>query len=239
MSIAEKLQTIAENEQKVFDAGTEAGKQAQEKAFWDRFLMYSALKSANYLFAGGGWHKDNFKPNKNLKPVSAAYMFCSFMGIYGYSSAFDLVEHLEGLGITLDLSRATTLSQCFNWACFTRIGVIDCSSATSIPSMFANAQIGIIDKLIVHENLTYSNAFQNLSRTTHMTVEGVIGKNGFNIQWMVNLDHESLMSIINALKDYSTDTSGTVWKVTIGATNRAKLTTDELLIASNKGWMVE
>ena len=54
-----------------------------------------------------------------------------------------------------------------------------------------------------------------------------------------NLDHESLLSVVNCLKDYSADTSGTVWKVTLGATNLAKLTADEKAIATGKGWTLE
>ena len=36
MSIAEKLVTVAENEQKVYDAG----KQAEYDAFWDNYQVY-------------------------------------------------------------------------------------------------------------------------------------------------------------------------------------------------------
>lgn len=224
-----------------YSEGTEAGKKAQEKAFWDRYMTYLANGTANYAFAGNGWRKENFRPNRDMAPIQASGMFYSFCGNAGYNLnvVFDLQQHLDDLGVKLDFSKCSLLSSTFNWAGFTRIGVIDCSSASSLSSTFANSMIGQIDKLIVHENLTYNSTFLNLSKTTHMIVEGVIGKNGFNIQWMVNLDHESLMSIINSLKDYSADTSGTVWKIVIGETNRAKLTDAELLIAENKGWIVE
>ena len=44
------------------------------------------------------------------------------------------------------------------------------------------------------------------------------------------------MSIINCLKDYSTDTSGTSHTVTLGTTNLAKLTDEQKAIATEKGW---
>ena len=46
MSIADKLTTIAENEQKVFDAG----KQAEYDEFWDSFQSKGTRKDCQYLF---------------------------------------------------------------------------------------------------------------------------------------------------------------------------------------------
>lgn len=241
MSIAEKLQTIAENEQKVFDAGKETGKKAQNNNFWDFYLRYRN-SNCNELFAGAGWNKNSLKPTKDIRPTSATNMFRDANAYEGFASgAYDLAEHFERLGVALDFSKCTQFAGCFNYACFTRIGVVDCSSASgnALGSMFAYAKIRVVDKLILNENISYASTFANSSSFQHMIVEGVIGKNGFNMQWAVNLDHESLMSIINALKDYSADTSSTVWRVTIGAENRAKLTDAEIQIAENKGWIVE
>ena len=53
------------------------------------------------------------------------------------------------------------------------------------------------------------------------------------------LQFESVRKIFNALEDKTTDTSGTVWKVTLGTANKAKLSADELKIATDKGWSVE
>lgn len=59
MSIADKLQTIAENEQKVFDGG----KQAEQDRFWEEFQEggkdYIAYSNA---FAYRGWTDDIFNP---------------------------------------------------------------------------------------------------------------------------------------------------------------------------------
>ena len=254
-----KLQTIADNVQKVFDSGvakghsegysegynkgndvgyeaghtegyntgheegysegTEAGKQAQEKAFWDKFLFYSDTANCNYMFAGQGWVEQTFRPNKDLVPVQSSGMFYSFMAHIGdFNKAIDLVRHLETLGVKLDFSKSTALSSCFNWAMFKRVGVIDCSKSSNLSSTFANAKIGQIDKLIVHEALTYGSAFQNLSKLTHMIVEGVIGKSGFNVQWATSLDKESLTSIVNCL---SATTTGLTITLSLTAVNKA------------------
>lgn len=136
---------------------------------------------------------------------------------------------------------------------------LDCSNAYGADSMFQAAQIidtkvdiiigtnasytflncdklVTIRKLIVSENTTYSRWFDGCTALVNLTFEGVIAKNGLNLQWSTNLSHDSLMSIIYALQDKSVDTSGTNWIVTIGNTNRAKLTVEEIAIAEKKGW---
>jgi hypothetical protein len=44
------------------------------------------------------------------------------------------------------------------------------------------------------------------------------------------------MNIIDHLKDYSEDTSGTTHTLTIGTTNQDKLTDAEKQIVTDKGW---
>jgi hypothetical protein len=66
--------------------------------------------------------------------------------------------------------------------------------------------------------------------------EGVIAKNGLNLQWSP-LSHDSLVSIIDCLQDKSADTSGTVWKVTVGSANLAILTTEDFENIQAKGWI--
>lgn len=113
---------------------------------------------------------------------------------------------------------------------------IDCRDI-AMQTTFAYCNIQTIRKLIVSKDTTYSRTFDTCKKIINLTIEGVIGKNGFNVQWATLLTHDSLMSIINALADYSKDTSE-IWTVTIGETNRAKLTDDELAIAEMKGWEV-
>ena len=86
MSIAEKLTTIAENEQKVFEAGYNEGKQegygegqldgyndgydtgvidgrqAEYDAFWDIYQVNGARTDHQNAFGNFYWNKDTFKP---------------------------------------------------------------------------------------------------------------------------------------------------------------------------------
>ena len=79
--------------------------------------------------------------------------------------------------------------------------------------------------------------FYGCSELEEINFEGPINTS-ISFQWCTKLTHDSLMSIINALKDNSEDTSGTTYTLTLGATNIAKLTNDEILIAENKGWVI-
>lgn len=103
--------------------------------------------------------------------------------------------------------------------------------------MFESCEyITTIDKVILkNDGSQKPNVFKYMYNLKNLTIEGVIGQNGLNIQWSP-LSHDSLMSIINALADKSADTSGTDWLVTIGGANYKKLTDEEIEIAENKGW---
>ena len=113
------------------------------------------------------------------------------------------------------------------------------ASGSKLENTFNGASLVIIRKLIVTTATTYISTFEGCTSLEILIIEGTIGKNGFNVQWSKKLTHESLMSIINALEDKSEDTSGTEWKVTIGTSNMGKLTTEELQIAYDKGWVIE
>lgn len=55
-----------------------------------------------------------------------------------------------------------------------------------------------------------------------------------NLSYCTKLSHESLLNVINALRDGGATYGSSVY--TIGATNLAKLSADEIAIATDKGW---
>ena len=62
MNIEEKLATIQENEQKVFDAG----KDAEWNEFWDAYQMNGTRVSYQYAFYHYGWTDETFKPKYDV-----------------------------------------------------------------------------------------------------------------------------------------------------------------------------
>ena len=82
--------------------------------------------------------------------------------------------------------------------------------------------------------ISSSDAFDGSSALKDIIIEGEISYNGVNFVVSTKLTHDSLMSIINHLKDFSGTT--TTMTCTLGATNLAKLTDAEKAIATEKGW---
>lgn len=62
MSIAEKLQTIAENVPKVYEAGKQASGGGNSEAFWYTYQDNGNRRNYDYAFAGGGWTDALYNP---------------------------------------------------------------------------------------------------------------------------------------------------------------------------------
>lgn len=219
MSIAEKLVTIAENEQKVYDAG----KKAEYDAFWDAYQTNGTTAYYAYRFAGLGWTNKNFKPKYDFGDMdTAAYMFAG-------SGIADL-SNLPRMNILW-----TAQYMFLGNTRISHIGEIEIKEATcDLIGTFQNAsKLITIDLLKVLPDNAYSNTFTGCSALENITFDGDIG-NSINFSTCTKLNHDSLMSIINHLKDFSgTSTTKTC---TLGSSNLAKLTDAEKAIATQKGW---
>lgn len=223
MSIAEKLKTIAENEQKVFDAG----KRAEYDRFWDNYQQNGNRTDYTNGF-GGCWSAETFKPKYSIRPTTAYMMF-------RYVKAnVDLVEHLNRLGVTLDFSECTNTNYAFYGSYFTRVGVIDISKASNsnVQAMFGSCnELETVDRLIVNENQVI-NFFSSASSLTNIEIEGTIGQN-------VDIHHsplsaDSMISIISCLKDYSAE--GGTHTITFKKDRETILPDTEKAKATEKGW---
>jgi hypothetical protein len=226
MSLADKLTTVAENMPKVYQAGYDS--------FWDSYQLKGKRTDYNHGFRGMGWW-NSFKPKYDLQPLKTTDMFAGW-GYVGNGVTVDLVDLLEEAGITLDFSKATTLSEVFNSSTIiTHIGVIDASSATTCGYIFNCASaLKTVDKFIVTDKITsFAGAFDYCPALENIVFEGTIAAN-MNVSACTKLTRESLLSIIAALKKF---TSGT-HTLTIGDTNKAKLTADEIKVGTDKGWTI-
>lgn len=208
--------TIAENEQKVYDAG----KQAEYDKFWDNFQNKGKRVAYNYGFGGSGWNVNNFYPKYDMQPTVGASMFCFCIGgVEGGSSGIyvDLPERLEECGVTLDFSKCTSMTNMFHYSYFTRIGVVDTASCTSdLNSTFGYLQrCTTIDKIISYEHTRYAGTFQYSYKLVHVIIEGVIARSGFNIKWATGLDKESITSIMVALSTTTSELTVTLPKTAV------------------------
>lgn len=226
MSIADKLTAIAENEQKVYDSG----KTAEWSQFWDIFQQNGERTNYDKAFASAGWTESTFDPKYSMD-VSNGYMMFN-----GSRIKVDLVDFLEKRGLTLTVNSRADVRYMFSNTHFTRVGVVDLTEVTEAYTAYLfynNTKLETIDLLILADK-PYQNAtiFQNCSALKNLRIQGVVASN-FDAQWCP-LSVDSLMSVINALKDYSG--SGTTYTCKLGSTNLAKLTDTEKAIATEKGW---
>lgn len=224
MSIAKKLSTIAENMTKVYAAGADSGSDGEyDEGYATGYADGEAVGKENQklifwneYFQNGtryNWNNAFFGQGWNDKTYNPSLNF----GNVKYCNNMFSLSGITDIKVTLDLTNSTSANSIF-------------LSSTSLKN---------IPLLIVHKGLTFSTTFKGCSALENLTIQGVIGKNGFDVSDSTKMTKESLLSILNALEDKTTDTGGTVWKVTIGATNKAKLSADELKIAGDKGWNVE
>lgn len=255
MSIAEKLTTIAENEQKVFDAGRRQGDfegytrglvdgyndgaQAEYDAFWDAYQQNGKRTGYYNLFAWGGWNGKTFKPKYNMQPIDAGQMFYQFNRNEDGNDTVSLVELLNNAGVTLDFSKATSLSYCFQNAKVRHIGIVDLSSAKNVNAVFANTYwLNKIDKIIVNENNVFdTNCFLNCS-ASEIIFEGVL-TSSIRLTYSTVLSKESIESVISTL---STATTGKTVTLNSTAVARAFGSTSSQewlnLIATKSNWTI-
>lgn len=208
------------------EEGEAAGKRAEHDAFWDAIQNFGNETQYSYKFMGAGWTDEAFKPKYDITPAGVYQTF------YGCKIT-DLKGILDSQGVKLDTSKATNCTYGFSGSTITRIPTLDCRKMTSFSFPFTNCNnLTYIEKLILPDGFDLGSSLSGLSALTSITIEGTIGAN-CNVMY-TPLSHDSLMSIISALKDYSG--TGTTRTVTLGATNLAKLTDAEKAIATQKGW---
>lgn len=223
-----------------YDKGYEAGQTAEYDRFWDN-CQVNGNRTNYYLgFAGSSWNKETFKPKYDIKPNGSMYMI--FNQFNQYNEPFDLVERLKECGVSLDFSNVTGDNYAFYNANVTHIGVVDLRNCTSMQNTFlvgdtVTSPLKTIDKVILKDDgkQKFYTPFSNCASLENIIFEGVIG-NDISFASCSKLTHDSLMSIINALKDYSGTT--TTKTLTLHVNSKALLTDTEKAIAEEKGWTI-
>lgn len=209
--IATKLATVAENQQKVYDAGyakgQAEGKQAEYDAFWDNLQSNGALIPYVASF-GAAWNDATFKPKHNIRPTDAYMMFRS-----------SKVTDLTNLGVEVDFSNCFNFQYAFTFSSVSHIGIVDVRNSKSIKLTQTFAQttkLHTIDKIIIDEDSGYfDGTFESAIALTNITFEGVIGKSSINFQWSTLLSKASITSIINALSATKSGLSATLSKTAV------------------------
>lgn len=232
MTISDKLTTIAENEQKVYDTAYSNGRQDEYHDFWTSAFS-NTYQSNKYQFAGRCWNDNTFNPPpKKLKVYNAQRMFCE-------CAIKNLKEIFERNQFSLDTSGCFVFDSCFYFTSLTHIPAFDMHKASSADSMFAHSQqLHTIDELILPENgLKIASAiFDSCPALQNITISGKF-KTNISFSACTKLTHKSLISILDSLFDLTSDGTAAK-KLTLGNTNLQKLTESEQQIAIDKGWIL-
>lgn len=218
IDFAKKLTTVAKNTVEIANyqksIGLSEGAQSEQKRFWEGFQ--GGGKRFNYVYAFHGmmdlsytygWNDENFNP------------------IYPISLGNENKTHINFGRQTFYYNTNIT---------DTKVDIL--VYVTELKSTFTNAyKLKTIRKLkLMRDDVKFSTPFSNCVALENIVIEGTISKD-ISFQWSKKLTHESLLNIINALKDNSgTDTWNTI---TLGEDNIAKLTDDEILMMDQKQWI--
>lgn len=207
MSIADKLTTIAENEQKVYDAGAKS----EYDKFWDSYQSKGKRTYYTHAFAGSGWNNTTFKPKYDIVPVGSY----NCAGMFQSATIKNLKQILIDCGVTMDLSKASPLTQVFQSNSITMLPKVDMSSCKDGNTYtFYSSSLKSIDELVVTENVVFdSTTLGNASSLTNLKISGVIGKS-LSLS-SSPLSVESAKSVINALKNYAGTSNNLKYKLTL------------------------
>ena len=134
----------------------------------------------------------------------------------------------------LDTSNVTGMINMFG-SCskLTTIPQLDTSNVTDMNRMFFNcASLTSVPQLDTSNVTDMNRMFSNCSRLEEIHMINM--KVSFDIHYSTKFTREALLEIINNCYDLTT--LGKTETLTMGSTNLAKLTDEDKLIATNKGW---
>ena len=215
MSVAEKLNAVAENIPKVYDSG----KKSEYNAFWNEFVF-----EGRNQFSGPGWNQKTFRPNRDFYVQQGTFYYHNWQG-----TPYDLAAHLETLGVKMMMG-SNARKEGFRVAWFTRLPVLDFSQRSgSFENTFCSANsspLVTIDKIILPPEgavTSFSGAFTECSKLKNIIFEGVIDK---SINFSASpLSVESIKNIVSCLKDF-TGSSEYSYTLTIKSSAFASLETE-------------
>ena len=182
--------------------------------------------------------------------------FSNTQNDYNYTSGKLILQYIKRVP-PLNISNRTRLSDMFaQWNNLLSIGEIDTSNVTSMGGMFRECEnlvtipalnaekVTDIDGVLSFTNsLTNFGGFINLGMAYDTSKDANYGDYTLQLgllyggSFSTNLTHESLMNIINNLYDIKTKGCN-AQKLILGTTNINKLTSEEIAIATEKGWTV-
>ena len=206
-----------------YDKGFEDGKKSEYDAFWDAYQQNGTRKNYLGAFVGVGWNATTFKPKH---PISVSDGVINASQMFWHHNAgitpYDFAKHCRDNDIIIDFSVCNYLYNTFSYAYISTVGEIDFKSIPKADSynwngLFLGSQLETIEKLVFYEtNPPFTNSmFQNCTRLKNLIAEGIIAKNGLNLQWSTSLSKASIEIVISCLSSTTSGLSVTLSKAAV------------------------
>lgn len=220
MSISEQIKTIKENVPMVHQAGYEMGYSSghsdgyaqSEDDFWDIVQRSGARTSYEQAFAY--WDAEYLRPKYKIILQNTRTM-----NMFGNMSKLKKIEKEF-----FDFSQASTsdtASTQGNYTVFRACVSLQTIEDIGMPAGYYYQtynycpELETIEVIRSNETTMYSSTFDKSPKIKNITIEGVIGQNGFNVSVCKNLTKESIISIVSALSTTASGKSITFSKTAI------------------------
>lgn len=231
---AGKTEGIEQGRISGFDKGYTYGEQAQWNRFWDVNQQMGQRTNYQYAYVGTGFSFENFYPKYDIVPQAGFNQAFVLWNENEATQKDSLKARLDECGVKLDTSRATSLNQAFWRSFFTQLPAVNLIAGNKNTQVFAECPyLQSVEKVIVDEGSIFTDCFKGAVSLETVEFQGVIGQNGLNLSDSPLLTRQSILSLLNCLKNYAGTSTHTV---TLGSTNLEKLTDGEIQSAAAKGW---
>lgn len=161
--------------------------------------------------------------------------------IEDYAELIDSIA-LDMSNIKLSGSTFTTLPSLIanaDWSQVTNVATMfsSCAYLTTVPELSLSGATNLKQMFRYCIALTTLGGFKNLGQAYSTSESANYSDYKLDLSTCSSLTHDSLMNVINKLYDIATKGCNTQ-QLVLGSTNLAKLTAEEIAIATNKGWSV-
>ena len=214
-----------------YDDGFVKGHLAAYDAFWDELQGEGRRKNYTGGFEGIGWTEITLRPKYDMKCEAANRMF----RMCRVKQPFP--KYFTDQNINIDFSNCTRMEQCFASSFFTDID-IDTRAATDLTDLFASCKhlVSVNVRLKDDGSQDLNNLFGNCTELQNVNIQGKIDYFGFRISTNLKLTAESIVNIFNSLSDVSKSQARRIMYM---GDNINKLTSEQIAIATNKGWTLK
>ncbi|MBQ4153857.1 MAG: hypothetical protein IJE01_01490 [Clostridia bacterium] len=209
--------------------GVGMGKEEENTRMWDIFQCNGERDYYEYAFTRT--NATYISPKHIVAPTSRViHMFSNSPNLESIDGdKFDF----SNISVTADASSGGYYNTFYNCPKLKIVPDINMPAGGMYYTFSGCASLETIELVRYNADCVIKQAYTGCYALKNITIEGEIGNN-VDFSPCTLLTHESLMSIINHLKDFSG--TGTTRTLTIGTTNQAKLKDSEKSIATEKGW---